>query len=282
MRMRCIAEPWQGEFYYPDEPTAVGVLVLAGSSGRVESERARLFAEHGIAALAIRWFGGPGQPEGPALLPLETFTQAVDFLQAEGAQRIGLVGVSKGAEASLLTAVRDPRVDVVVALSPTSHVWSWREAGKNVSSWTWRDEPLPFLALDENWPAEHAHEPAPIAIRSWYERSARVSPELLAAAIPVERTRAEIVLVAGGNDQMWPSLPFAEELVRRRSTADPDEPGAAAPIHLVTHPLAGHRPRFPGEPPAKPPTTFAYGGSRETDAALGARAWPVVLEALRA
>ena len=34
-----------------------GVLVLAGSSGRVDLARARLLAQHGAYALALRWFG---------------------------------------------------------------------------------------------------------------------------------------------------------------------------------------------------------------------------------
>jgi len=283
--MRKVAEPWEGEFYRPAGGTGApetGVLVLAGSSGRIEGERARLFAEQGISALAIRWFGGPGQPETPSEVPLETFTAAIDFLRAEGARRIGMIGVSKGAEASLVTAVRDARVDVVVALSPTAYVWCWSAVGKTPprSSWTWRGTPLPFVPTDDAWPSEHRHLEPPVAIRDWYERSAHLYPEhYAAAAIPVEQTRAEIILVAGGDDQMWPSLPFAHKLVERRQT--PGGVGTRAPIHLVTLPDAGHRPRLPGESPAPPETTFAYGGTPEADARLGAEAWPVILEVLK-
>ena len=286
--MRKVAEPGEGEFYRPAgcagaaRAPEVGVIVLAGSSGRIEGERARLFAEQGMSALTFRWFGGPGQPEKPCEVPLETFTAAIDLLRAEGARRIGMVGVSKGAEASLLTAVRDARVDVVVALSPTAYVWCWSVAGKTPprSSWTWREAPLPFVPTDGAWPSEHRHLEPPVAIRDWYERSEHLYPaRCAAAAIPVEQTRAEIVLIAGGDDQMWPSLPFAQKLVERRQT--PGGVGTGAPIHLVTRPDAGHRPRLPGESPAPPETTFAYGGTPEADARLGAEAWPVILEALR-
>jgi dienelactone hydrolase len=260
--------------------TEIGVLVLSGSSGRIESERARLFAEQGMSALTIRWFATPRGPKDPGEVPIETFIEAIDLLRAEGARRIGIVGVSKGAEAALLTAIRDPRVDTVIAFSPTAYVWSWSTVGEPPrSSWTWRGAPLPFVPMDDAWAAERRHLEGPVAIRGWYEHSEHVFPEYrAAAAIPIEQTRAEIVLVAGGDDEQWPSLPFAEQLLERRKT--PGAAGSGAPTHLVTHPDAGHRPRLPGESPAQPPTVFAYGGTHETDAELGAEAWPVILETL--
>src|SRR5262249_38271399 len=115
---RELADPWEGVLASPVPGGTAGLLILAGSSGRVERERARIFAQQGITALAIRWFGGAGQPPGICEVPLETFTAGVDLLQNAGARRIGVLGISKGAEAALLTAIRDPRVDVVVALSP--------------------------------------------------------------------------------------------------------------------------------------------------------------------
>jgi uncharacterized protein len=52
--------------------TATGVIVLGGSSGRVDVERARLFAAAGSKALALQWFGGEGQAQGICEIPLET------------------------------------------------------------------------------------------------------------------------------------------------------------------------------------------------------------------
>lgn len=249
-----------------------GLIVLSGSSGRVEHERAALFAAQGIAARPLRWFGGPGQPPGICEVSLETFTVAVDELVSQGVQRIGVLGVSKGAEAALVTAVRDPRIDVVVAISPTAYVWSNVGDGFDGrnrpfrSSWTWQNQPLPFVPMDESWNGG----PEPVALRGWYEVSERTYAALLpAASIAVETMRADLVLVAGGDDQMWPSLPYATRLAERRPSAT-----------LITHPQAGHRPRFPGEAPAASSARFRYGGTPIADALLGAQAWPVILAAL--
>ena len=55
---------------HPDTPCGTGVLVLAGSSGRVDVGRAEALRKGGARVLAIRWFGGPGQRAGPYNWPL--------------------------------------------------------------------------------------------------------------------------------------------------------------------------------------------------------------------
>jgi hypothetical protein len=277
---RELTDPWEGVLAAPARGSDIGVLVLAGSSGRVERERARILAQQGMTAVSIRWFGGPGQSPGICEIPLEAFTSAVDFLRLNGAERIGILGISKGAEAALLTAVHDPRVDVVIAMSPTSRVWCNVGPGRDGaphpyrSSWTWREQALPFVPMDDSWTPAEA-DGGPVAIRGWYELSERTFAGLLSSAeIPVEKARADLVLVAGGDDAMWPSLPFAEQLAQRRRSV-------GATVRLIARDDAGHRPRFPGESPASASPRFQYGGTPEADALLGAAAWPHVLDVLR-
>ncbi|MEU1091411.1 acyl-CoA thioester hydrolase/BAAT C-terminal domain-containing protein [Streptomyces sp. NPDC005892] len=277
---REVHTPWEGVLATPAGRSRAAVLVLAGSSGRVDRERARLLAGQGLTALAVRWFGGPGQSPGICEIPLETFTSAIGLLRSTGASRIGVLGVSKGAEAALLTAVRDPRVDVVVAVSPTDSVWCNVGPGPDGrhhpyrSSWSWRGEPLPFLPMDDSWtPGTPAGEP--VGMTAWYELSRRTFGHLLpGAAIPVERARAALVLVAGGDDAMWPSLPAAERLALRRRRA-------GAPVTLISRAGAGHRPRFPGEGVLPASAAHLHGGTPHADALLGEDAWPRVVSALR-
>ncbi|MFJ1757006.1 acyl-CoA thioester hydrolase/BAAT C-terminal domain-containing protein [Kitasatospora sp. NPDC088134] len=277
-----LTEPWEGVLLEPAPGTATGagVLVLSGSSGRIERVRARLLAEQGLLALAVRWFGGPGQPPGICEVPLETFVAAVDLLRERGAGRIGILGASKGAEAALLTAVRDPRVDAVVGLSPTSLVWCNLGPGHDGrerpyrSCWTWRGEPVPFVPMDETWFAELPDTEGPVAVRGSYGRSERTFVDRLdAAAIPVERAAADLLLVAGGDDAMWSSLRYAEELAARRRAA-------GRPVRVIARHDAGHRLRFPGEGPAAPSEVYDYGGTAHGDALLGEAAWGPVVDLL--
>lgn len=256
----------------------IGVLVLTGSSGRVDVERARLFAERGALALALRYFGGPGQPPGICEIPLETFTRAVDWLVGQGTRRIGVVGVSKGAEAALLLACYDPRVAAVVAISPSSVVWANVGPGLDGqvypyrSSWTWRGQPLLFVPYLDSW--RGPTKAGPVAYCTLYAESLAAAPDAAEhAAIPIERTRAEMLLVAGGDDQMWPSSDFAARLVTRRERV-------GSPIEEVCAPDAGHRILLPTEAALAPSSRYLYGGSPGADAALGAVAWPRMLACL--
>jgi len=94
----------QGSILKPAEQTGWGVVVLAGSSGRVDVARATLFAGLGAVCIALRYFGGERQPPGICEVPLDLFTRATDRLIEEGCERVAYVGTSKGAEAALLSA----------------------------------------------------------------------------------------------------------------------------------------------------------------------------------
>jgi hypothetical protein len=106
-----------------DGPVRCAVLVLSGSSGRVEADRVRLLAAHGAAALSIRWFGDAGQPPGSCEVPLATFLPALDRLAALS-DHLAVLGLSTGAEAALLLACRDRRIRAVAGFAPSSVVWA--------------------------------------------------------------------------------------------------------------------------------------------------------------
>src|SRR5882724_10425621 len=128
----------QGSILKPAEQTGWGVVVLAGSSGRVDVARAKLFAGLGAVCIALRYFGGERQPPGICEVPLEVFTRATDRLIEEGCERVVYVGTSKGAEAALLSATDDPRVGVVAAISPSSLVWANTGPGIDGVAWPQR------------------------------------------------------------------------------------------------------------------------------------------------
>ena len=268
----------QGALLRPDRPSGLGVIVLTGSSGRVDLGRAQLFAERGATVLAQRWWGGEGQAPGINLIPLEVFVRGIDTLKSEGCERIAVLGVSRGAEAALLTAARDPRIDVAIAISPTSVVWQCTGAGLDGHAWpprssfTWDGEALPFIVYDPRaWPPSDGSPPA---YRGLHERSLKTFAEdVPAAAIPVEQARADIILVAGAGDQLWPSAAAAHEISARLALH-----GRQATV--IEHPHAGHSPVFPGEAAPAEPADRAWGGTPGAARALGAAAWSEITHRL--
>ena len=207
-----------------DGPT--GVLVLAGSSGRVEEERCRVLAAAGATAASYRWFG-----ETVDLVPLESFDEPLALLH-ERCERLVVLGTSRGAEAALLlgaAASRDRRgrrdltqrrrLGLALLRSPPALVVDAR------------GEPLPFVPYDDSWETDTD----PPEFVGHYEQALELYADRVPAArIPVERIAGEVVLVAGGDDRVWPALDFSDEIVARR-----DAVGRATT--LVTHP--------PGRPP---------------------------------
>ena len=239
--------------------TRTGVLLLHGSSGTPDFERARILEAEGYDVLAPRWTVG-------SEVPLESFP--LDEL-AERTDRLVVMGSSWGAEAALLLGALDERVDAVVAFAPSAYVWGrFVEDGRQRSAWTWQGEPLPFVPFDPHWQADDD----PPSFTGWYRQSLEVYDDAYAelARIPVERIR-EVLLVAGGDDKVWPAVEFAEQIVTSRGALE---------THLVTLPEAGHRVVLPGEQPKTAGQRMARGGSPEADRELGALAWDDVRRVL--
>jgi hypothetical protein len=108
----------------------------------------------------------------------------------------------------------------------------------------------------------------------WYLASLMAVPERLpAATIPVERI-PELLLVAGGDDQVWPSESFAADISARRS-------GHGRSTTVVSVPEAGHRTILPDENLPHGGQDMARGGTPEADGVLGATAWPHLIRTLR-
>lgn len=240
----------------------MGALVLAGSSGRVDIDRARVLGAHGVLAESIRWFGGDGQHDGPWEIPVELFLDRVAMLR-KVCERVIVLGTSFGAEAALVTGVLSDHVDAVVAFAPSDVVWAGVTAdGRIASHWTYQGEPLPFVQFADDWePADH-----PPAYVDLYRCSrTRFGHEVAAATIAVDRI-PEVVLVAGGDDKVWPAVEQAQRIRDRRAAH-----GLATT--LVTDEDAGHRTILPGERVVKGGARMERGGSASADRRLGQAAW---------
>ncbi|MEV8374580.1 acyl-CoA thioester hydrolase/BAAT C-terminal domain-containing protein [Kribbella sp. NPDC056861] len=231
-----------------------GILLLHGSSGAPDLGRARMLTAAGYDVLAPKWF-----EDRISEIPLESFP--LDEL-AERNDRLVVMGLSRGAEAALLLGTRDDRIDAVIACAPTAYMWGWiGEGGVQTSPWTWQGEPLPFVPFDLDWrPTDNP----PSYVEHYRQSLRRYAEQAAAAEIPAERFKGDLLLLAGGDDRVWPSVEFAEQLVRRRGTL---------PTQVLSSAEAGHRIVFPGEEPKSAGQRMARGGSEQADRAFGGQVW---------
>lgn len=228
-----------GELYLPEKLRGriPAVILLDGSNGGLDgvSTLAPEFAKQGIAALALAYFAEQGLPPTMESIPLEYFDQAIAHLRARpdiNGRKIGLFGVSKGAEASLLVASRNALVRAVVAVAPTHVMWrglNWDDAANSKAAWTVAGKPLPYVAPDLS-----LYDPAGSQVPMF---TAALSRATLPADvfIPVENIRGPVLLISGGDDRVWPSPLMATELVKRLKQA-----GFAHDIDNVVYPGVDH------------------------------------------
>lgn len=260
--------PVRGFHLRPDEIRHEGVvLVWGGSEGGPDFGHAELLAQSGHEVLSLFYFGQPEQPETLNRVPVETASLAIDWAEknaanaanAATAEPVTLVGTSKGAELAALLPTYEPRVDNVVLFAPVDHVTQGLDQVDVASSWTYQGAEVPYVAFAE----APEYGPAlglmsamifnyPMHLRPAYE-AALAGPGAGEARIDLTRVPGEVLIFAGGDDQLWP----ADAAARRFAEARPEQ----TEVHV--YPDAGHV----FDIPADYAEGMRMGGSAEGNAA---------------
>jgi pimeloyl-ACP methyl ester carboxylesterase len=222
---------------------AVPVVVLAGSGGGLPETQAALLASHGHPALAQGIFAYKDLPSTLREIPLETFRAGAEWLkQRTGAQRVAIMGTSRGSEGAGLAASYFPEQFSAAVVYVPSHLTNGAFGPgitDVVAAWTYAGKPLAadHGETDSNNAGDsaHAEEPpgfigTPYYLKTWSDPA--VSS---AVGIPYERMHGPVLAIAGGADEMWPSFIGAEQ-IRRRLT----EHGKADQVETHIYPGAGH------------------------------------------
>jgi dienelactone hydrolase len=189
-------------------PRRPAVLIFGGSEGGLAvADLAGLLASHGYPALALAYFGAPGLPANLVRIPLEYFARAARWLRRRaapasaapartGSRLLVAWGFSRGSEAALLLGVHFPGlVSAVIAGSPssvTNVAFSSSSAlPPDAPAWTFGGRALPVASPPGD--PRSAGNPA--------------------AVIPVARIRGPVMLLAGADDQLWPSPGYARAIM---------------------------------------------------------------------
>jgi dienelactone hydrolase len=239
---RAYADTVVGELYTPpaDKRQLTGVLVFGGSEGgNGQKYTAALLASRGYPALAVSYFAAEGQPAELRDIPIEYFAGAIDRLRRDAhVDRVVVMAYSRGTEAAVLTASAYPaKVAGLVLYSPSDQIYLSPAGGS--AAWTLHGR------------------------------------ELSVGPLPASAVHVPVLMVAGGKDQLWPSVAMTQNLARHLPTALPP----------LVYPDAGHLvgtfPYLPsGTEYLRNTTAIATGGTRETDERAREDSWPQVLQFL--
>jgi dienelactone hydrolase len=248
-----------GRFYSPPgSAPAPGVLLLGGSEGGLSFDAtASVLASHGYPALELAYFREPGLPQQLKRIPLEYFQRALEWLASQPGvdpKRIVIVGASRGGEAALLVASTYPSlVRGVVGYGASAVVQP--SPDRKSPAWTLGGKPLPHVIK--------------------FSPASTNPPE---AIIPVEQIAGPVLLLAGDQDLVWPSAPYARVIVQRMHANDKWD------VTILVYHGAGHRIGLPDVPLVPrltgPGGLRPFGGTLEGDAQASQRSWPRVLQFL--
>jgi dienelactone hydrolase len=290
-----------GRLFLPPSPDRSGVrrpavIVLSGSGGGFDVDKAAVLSRHGFATLALAYFGIPPLPRWLHRVPLECVELALAWLAAQpeiDPDRIGVLGISRGAELALLSAARFGNVRAVVAYAPSSVAWDSggrdKHTGEGIPAWMWRGEPIASVPLPLRSFMWRSAIPVvamrrPVMFRKLFRAGLRNAEAVARARIPVEQIGGPILLISGGDDHVWPAEEMAGAIVARLK-----ENGFAPAVEHLHYPAAGHLLRYPHLPTTARNSLherlrgarFSFGGSAQADAEAQADSWRSVIGFLK-
>ncbi len=279
---------------YPAATRAPGVLLVPGFTGMAPlAPRAALLASHGYTAAVLGYMQEPGLPASVRQIPTEVLAEAgavFNALEEVAGGRLVVWAQSVATELAL-SALSGPDplpVRGVVAISPSDVVWQALGSGgppPKASSLTRAGVDLPWVPMRGErligqalrhalWRRLPGGASRSTAMRLGAAYRDRDPARAAAAAIPVERIDAPMLLIAGDSDAMWPSVSMAAALVARRGHRTGDR--------LLVLPGTGHFVSAPGTPTTVDRNADLVSGGTPEATAHGQRAaWNAALAFLR-
>ncbi|MCX7773775.1 MAG: hypothetical protein N2376_11755 [Clostridia bacterium] len=214
-----LSNGFQGVFYH-SETKEKAIIVVSGSDGgmRWANEIASVFSAHGISSLAVAYWKTKYTSKTLALIPIEIIQSAVLWLKNNGFSKVGIYGVSKGAELALISASLIPQIECVIAVSPSCCVFEGiaKPAYSNTSSWTWGGQPLPYASFQnmEISLIKHIVKNREFGFTKLYidVLNRHKSEE---NTIQVENINGPILLLSAKEDAQWPSAEMGKLICDR-------------------------------------------------------------------
>ncbi|MBU5480722.1 acyl-CoA thioester hydrolase/BAAT C-terminal domain-containing protein [Blautia sp. MSJ-19] len=230
---RVKTDGFYGELFRPAEDKYPGkaLICFSGSDGGIEMTRllADVFRSEGLTTLALAYVMEEDLPDRFVRVPIDSLEAAAKRLHDMGYEKVGLWGISKGAELSLLAGSLLPGlVNAVISVAPMSTVCQGFAKEKGISfvpesSWSFHGKEIPYSSFEmEKFPLGHILRKS-IQIRDITMTDLYVplvknpNPD---AVIKVEKITGPILLISSKMDNMWPSELAAEKIMKRLKEHD--------------------------------------------------------------
>ena len=262
------------------------IIVLGGSEGGtyIAREIAPLLAARGYVVFGLPYYSPgydptdrvAGLPSSFTDIPVDRLAKVRAWALTRAdidARRIGLWGVSKGGEFAMVAASRYPWLAAVAGIVPSDVVWEgWGGTGAKTASFAFDGKPLPFvhyIGMDAAFARMAKGET--VTLRGPHVAGREAFPaEVIAARIPLERYHGALLLVAGEQDNVWPSATMVRAIAAAR-----DRAGLSTQVIIGAE--AGHGLGDPGYLPTED-TAAGLGGTPLGVAQTRGQAWKATIE----
>lgn len=165
-------------------------------------------------------------------LPLERFGRVIEYLKAQGNNKIGIVGASTTGMLALLAASYYSDITLTIALTPSDFVMEgfyqgnrdgrkeW--PGEGESTVTWKGKPLPYLPYayrhPEYWDNIQKQSKTGgdiIASTNLFIASEIAHPIREEEKIKVERIKGKLLLIGAEDDALWETAKYIRRMESR-------------------------------------------------------------------
>ena len=270
------------------------VMIMNGSGGGINEQRAALYASRGYAALALGYFAAPGLSPYISNTNLEYFQKGLHWIRRElrpAKSFVAITGQSRGGELVLLLGSLFPdEVSAVMAYVPSAYIHSSQSAadpklGRKSATWLFQGKPLPHLWENNRTGTYEPYDNGPIPRRLEHTIKTALADRKAAerARIPVEKIRAPVLLVHGTDDGWWPTDYFCDVIEETLKDAE-----HTYPVTRLRYVDAGHSILFPYvpttlivHPHAVSGILSTSGGTPEANAVANEQSWAGVHAFLR-
>ena len=237
-----------GHLAEPDEGSDRAVIVIMGGEQSLLPgiKFAERLADFGITGLAVSLFGAEGLPDAPSQIPLDMFLPAVSMLREKKQIRhISVYGQSMGSIFAVLVAQYIGGMENLILVSPTHVPFEGTKKDKKTmtghSIATWQGEDIPFVRADFSAVKAAKYQKHPAAghkvLGMWvaYYEAYQSEAAVRRARLHPERSSARILMIAGQEDEAWPS-----ELSVRAIEQQLRESGYEKEVKVMLFPHGSH------------------------------------------